>query len=674
MPSLRVLLIEDDPNDRALINRYLRQHLHDYSITEVGTREEYQHALNAEQVPDVILTDYYLGWGTGLDIIPEVRRRWSDVIVIMVTITGREEIAVEALKLGADDYILKRSDDLSRLGPAVRASLEMRENRRNLRNVEKRRTLLLEILEGTPDYILTATSTLDIIYLNYSARQLLGWTQGAQLGRLVDLFPEAMQARFLNEVLPAAIQHGTWSGEWVMTIPGGTLPVYQTLIVHRETDGQPAHYTLWAHNFSDRKKIEEDLLAVNRTLEETNQRLTVAVDEAKKRTHEALEANRAKSDFLAVISHELRTPLNPILGFSELLLSTTEDGEQRQIISMIHQAGEQLHALIQDVLNFSRIEARKVDVHLDWFPAAAFFADILSPYCTFAQQKNLVYTEQGMDTLAPWQIKLDAVLIRQILGNLLGNALKFTASGGISVSFSVLEPRTEASMLVIDIRDTGIGIPNDKLERVFEPFYQVDSSSARRYGGIGLGLSISHQLICQLGGTLTVASKEKQGSTFTVRLPLLFETLPDLKSNKKSEHPRIHLRDILIVEDDHTNQRVLSLFIQRCTDATPVILQSATECLQHLETHPCQIILLDLHLPDIDGFACMDVITSRFITNHDARPYVIAVTADVRSETQQRCLRHGINDFLAKPIDIGNLQAVLTRAAKSKGIRVDFSA
>lgn len=547
---INLLFIEDDANDRALILRSVRNQFSNLAITEIATREQYLAVLNSDKQFNVLITDYYLGWENGLDIITAFRSRYPDLVILMVTITGREEIAVEALKRGADDYILKRTDELTRLPAAIRNCLDTVENRIALRDAEKKKNQLLDNL------------------------------------------------RSANEALAAA-----------------------------------------------------------------NKRLQSALSESQVLSEKAEEANRAKSDFLAVMSHELRTPLNPILGFSELLSQCITDHEQKSWVLMIRQSGEQLLELIEDVLDYIKLEARKRTANNESVEIGQLLESIINPFVGLAKQRGLDFKKPNLENLALVSGVTDPQFIRQILGNLLGNALKFTPSGWISVDCVLTPPDAKGKphILKIVVADSGIGIPADRVDRIFEPFFQAETGSTRRYGGIGLGLAISRNLVNEIGGSMSVQSKQGEGSAFTVLLPL--QEVKNLTHTEESTpHAETHFDplDVVVVEDDAINQNVLANFVNRLTQSKPRLANSGIDALKLLDSGKADVIFLDLHMPEMDGYACTRLIREKFA--HGPQPYIIAVTADARPQTRHRCLLAGMNDYLPKPVSLGQVRQALSKA------------
>ena len=372
----------------------------------------------------------------------------------------------------------------------------------------------------------------------------------------------------------------------------------------------------------------------------------------------AVAADEAKSRFLANMSHELRTPLTGVLGISEILARSPLSPEQTRMVAMLRNSGETLLTILNDVLDLARAGRGDFQLQLRAFAPAELFADTLGPFQLTAQQRGIQLHMEGLEGLPPALLG-DPVRVRQILVNLVGNAMKFTQAGSVTVRFQVILADA-TPQLEISVADTGIGISPEAQRRLFEKFYQADSSITRRFGGTGLGLAIVKDLVKAMQGTVSVESQPGKGSVFTVRLPLPIADPSQLPASpapgesKNMEAPAAPAR-ILLVEDNPINEHIVRTMIQRAGHQ----VASVSDGLKALEQHQQQrfdAILMDCQMPVMDGFQSTSEIRKRENGQHTP---IIALTASAMQGERERCLAAGMDDFLSKPVDLTELNRVL---------------
>ena len=398
------------------------------------------------------------------------------------------------------------------------------------------------------------------------------------------------------------------------------------------------------------RRLLDQEIEQKKLLEERNQSLLQA-------RRSAESANRAKSDFLASMSHEIRTPMNAIVGLSDLLLDTNLDEQQRSWLSSVNSSCNSLLTLISDILDLSKIEAGRMERQRKKFQPANLIAEALALLRPMAGQKG-ISIEGELSQEIPETVTGDAQKLRQILLNLLGNALKFTREGGIQLRANWLA----SSRLRIQVRDSGIGIPAKKLASIFEPFTQVDASTTRSYAGTGLGLAISRQLIELLGGQLWVESQQAVagdpppdwqpqqltgGCSFWIELPLELVVGQQDSAARNLEDPVLqeNIR-ILVAEDNPMNQRVILALLDRFHQNADVV-ETGRAAVEACRQQNYDLVFMDLQMPELDGLQATAQIRQLAAGN---QPYIVALTANAFEDDRQRCLAAGMDDYLSKPV------------------------
>ena len=530
------------------------------------------------------------------------------------------------------------------------------------------------ITDSAQDAILMMDPQGRVSYWNPAAQRILGYTSEEAAGRnLHELIVPKCYHQAHREALPEFQRSGR----------GGAVGKTTELCARRK-DGQEIFVALslsavQAKGGWHAVGILRDITAQKQTLEalrdaveqaerstkeldNLNRQLEAAVERANLMAQEAVVANQAKSEFLANMSHEIRTPMNGIVGFSDMLAGSPLTVEQQQYVTIIQDCTRNLLQIIGDILDFSKIEARKMTVEIVDCSLPRLLTSIDLLMAPKANAKGLAFGVRMENLRPPDEIRTDPVRLRQCLINLVGNAMKFTEQG--SVYLHVRQEDAGCGPLVrFDVVDTGIGIPLDRQREIFDPFVQADSSTTRKHGGTGLGLTITRQLAELLGGRVNLRSEEGKGSTFSLILPAgkaVTEKSPASRDDVVPDKPEYegHRQQnfsgrILMAEDVPTNQLLMKLMLERLGLEVEIV-EDGDKVVERALQSNFDLILMDIQMPGKNGYEATCELRQHKITIP-----IIALTAHAMEGDRQKCISAGCNDYLAKPVEREKLLKML---------------
>ncbi len=657
-PARTVLVVEDNDDLRSLIVRRLRRAGYDARGAAAGS-EAAEKA--AEQPGTVLLIDHNLPDMSGQELICLLKERGLSLPFIVMTGQGDEQLAVRMMKLGASDYMVKNQDLLERLPDALgRLFTELETERRILED----RSILLDNIR-TQVWYLTDDHTYGAV--NRAHAEFCGLRQETMAFKdMYELFPlRVVEMRRSNAMMVFATAEPLTVEEWLPSSSGEPRLLSILKSPKLRGDGSVEYVVCSAEDITERKRAEEALRA--------------AKENAEWLGRQAEAASRAKSAFLANTSHELRTPLNGAIGFLELLAETPLDEQQREYVGYIRTSAYSLLEVVSEVLDISKIESETFD--LEWRTSDIFgiMKQAMDAVRGNALRKDLrleLVVEEG----APQFAVVDSARLKQVLVNLLGNAVKFTEQGLVELSLRLASLEEGKCAYTFSVRDTGIGIAPEVHRKLFEPFYQADVSTTRKYGGVGLGIPICEALLRKMDSRLELESTLGEGSRFFFTLCVQCDAVREEKPKKAASVPK-HAEEplppvktkspsvVLIAEDQRLNRRLLRILVSKLLPGARVLeAADGEEAVRLFGSDAPDIVFMDLQMPLKDG--CEAAAEMRAIERESSRSAssgrtpIIAVTADVQKETQSFCLRNGMDDYLTKPVEVRRLRDVLERHLK----------
>jgi len=500
------------------------------------------------------------------------------------------------------------------------------------------------LIEASRDPLFTISPDGKIMDINDASINVTEVTREKLIGTdFFEYFTEPDKARNIYKQVFA----NGFVADFPLTIRDGKLTdVLFNGSVYKDEYGKVLGVVVVARDVTDHKRIEAELIEAKENAEMATSIAEEAQGIAEIVARIAEDAVKSKQQFLSNMSHEIRTPMNAIIGFTKVLLKSEITTKQKEYLTAIKQSGDALTVLINDILDLAKVDAGKMAFEQTPFKMASSISAMLHIFETKIQEKNIQLVKK-YDTTIPKVLIGDPVRLHQIILNLVSNAVKFTKEGEITVSVRLLNENEEMVNIEFAVSDTGIGIPADKIEHIFENFQQATSETSRLYGGTGLGLAIAKQLVESQGGTIHVKSKEDEGSTFSFILPFK-KTTAEADSALESnvlDHVVKNI-SVLVVEDIPLNQLLMKTLLDDF-DFSYDMAENGKIAIEKLRNTTYDIILMDLQMPEMNGFEA-----TKYIRNQlKSHVPIIALTADVTTVDLEKCKEVGMNDYISKPID-----------------------
>jgi PAS domain S-box-containing protein len=633
---IKILYVEDDEVDQKAFQRHVTKG--DFNLQyELASSVKDAKELLLNNEYDVIVTDYLLKNETGFSII-EVAK---DVPVIFITGQGDQLVAVKAMKQGAFDYIVKESSGhyLELLTTTIEKAFSFNNTHKKLEEAEQEIKKLLWALEQINNSITILDKEGKIEWVNKGFENLFGYgLEDVKNKSACDLRRKDISKNKLERFFARAFRNKN-----ILTCESQIINnkhekrwIYTTMTPVKNEAGKLVRVIIVDTDISEKKKIEQELI------------------EAKE---EAEEAAVAKQQFLANMSHEIRTPINGIMGMMHMLENTEHAETRKKYLQLVNYASNNLLNIINDILDMSKLEFGKMVIEKIGFNLPELVLDIQKSMQYQAEEKGL-QLNCIIDSNVSAYVYGDPARLNQILINLVGNAIKFTEKGSVTISLKTVSKHGHKAQLLFTVADTGIGIAKEKQGHIFEYFHQVNSDTTRQYGGTGLGLAIVKRLAEIQGGKAWFESRENKGSEFFVQMEFdvgLSDKKDGVKKTDDLEGDFLRGKKILLVEDEALNQMVAKYLLEKELGAHVEVVSNGNMAISMLEKNYFDLVIMDIQMPKMNGYDTTHYIRTKLPAPQNNTP-ILAMTAHAFKEEEVRCKEAGMNDFISKPIKIDELK------------------
>lgn len=655
---IEVLYIEHHASDVDLTIRHMNQYAPQIHITILSSAEEALKLLPLNETEQtkfqVLILDYRLPGLNALEFTKIIRQeRKLQIPVLLVTGQGNEEVAIQALKLGVNEYLVKRDNYLYRLPSLIMNTHQHYKLIQKQAELAKSETKYRLLAENSADVIFTTDLDLHYTYVSPSVYKLRGYNSEEVMQHTIEETLSPSSYATVIKVLSETMAELDASKASQMD------PVMLDLEMKRK-DGSMVSTEVKATVLFDENNQPVSILGVTRDIT-LKKKYELELIQAKEK---AEESDRLKSAFLANMSHEIRTPMNGILGFAELLKEADLTSEkQQEYIRIIEKSGARMLNIINDIVDISKIESGQMNVSLRETNINEHMEFLADFFKTETENKQLQLLYKNTLSQKEAIIYTDSEKLYSILTNLVKNAIKFTNKGSIEFGVSILrnahniaDSQSRQSELLFYVKDTGIGIPQARLEAIFERFIHADISMKQAYQGAGLGLAISKAYIEMLGGKIWVESKEGIGSTFYFTHPYKNESKDGNEIQITVEKKAVKKLKILIAEDDETSMELISIVAQKFGKEFIKVI-TGTEAVEACRNHPdIDLILLDILMPEMDGWEA-----TRQIRKFNPDVIIIAQTAYGLVGDREKAMEVGCSDYISKPIKRDKLVEIIQK-------------